>query len=202
MVDVCLRLSVVAAVAVTVAVSRTASPEAVDVRRPVAGQACMTVEDWKRHVHLPHGCGVALAVYGPGFVILERMNSHTSKPLAPKDPPRSAGLALKLALLLDVRFERRFAPMLVRWLYIGSLALIGALTLFGLLMSWWLATWAGCGFWMGVPICIAGGLVGALGVRLVCEHLIRWAGPAPMGGGGAQRARSLWLPRAPSAPGL
>jgi Domain of unknown function (DUF4282) len=100
-------------------------------------------------------------------------------PCTPGDPPESAGLSLRLALLLDVRFERRFAPMLVRWLYVGSLVLIGAVTLFGLLMSWWLASWAGWGFWMGVPISTAGGLVWALGTRLVCEQLIRWTGPEP-----------------------
>jgi hypothetical protein len=47
---------------------------------------------------------------------------------------------LKLAFRLDVRFENRFAPVLVRWLYVGSLTLIGSVTLFGLLMSWWLAS--------------------------------------------------------------
>jgi hypothetical protein len=112
-------------------------------------------------------------------VILERMNAHTSKPFAPSEPPSSTGLPLKLALLLDVRFEHRFAPMLVRWLYVGSLALIGFVTLFGLLMSWWLASWAGWGFWMGVPISTAGVLVWALGARLLCEQLIRWTGPEP-----------------------
>jgi hypothetical protein len=133
----------------------------------------------KQDVHLPHGCGVALADRRPGFLILERMNSDTSAPFAPSDPPRSAGLAPKLALLLDVRFERSFSPLLVRWLYVGSLALICAVTLFGLLMSWWLASWAGWGFWMGVPISTAGGLVWALGARLVCERLIRWTEPEP-----------------------
>jgi hypothetical protein len=53
-----------------------------------------------------------------------------------------------MALLFDVRLERRFAPMLVRWLYVGTLVLIGAMTLFGLLISWWLVrcprTFAGC----------------------------------------------------------
>jgi hypothetical protein len=36
---------------------------------------------------------------------------------------------------------------LVQWLYLGSLVLIAAVTLFAMLMSWWLASW---GFWMGV----------------------------------------------------
>jgi hypothetical protein len=57
--------------------------------------------------------------------------------------PENAGLALRLVLLLDIRFERRFTPVLVRGLYVASLAFIGAVTLFGLLMSWWLASWAG-----------------------------------------------------------
>lgn len=79
-----------------------------------------------------------------------------------------------LAELLDVRLERRFAPILVSWLYVGSLVLVASITLFALLMSWWLASWAGWGFWMGIPISIAVGLVWALAARLVCEQLIRW----------------------------
>ena len=55
--------------------------------------------------------------------------------------------------------------------YVGSLFLIGAVTLFALLMSWWLASWAGWDFWLGVPISIASGLVWALFVRLACEQL-------------------------------
>ena len=105
------------------------------------------------------------------------MHFHTSTPCTPGDPPESAGLGLLLVLFFVVWFERRFAPVLVRWLYVGSLVLIGAVTLFGLLMSWWLASWAGWGFWMGVPISTASGLVWALGARLVCEQLIRWTGP-------------------------
>lgn len=76
------------------------------------------------------------------------MSSHTSKRCPQGDPSESAGLVLKLALLLDIRFERRFGPMLVRWPHVGSLALIGAAPLFGPFMSWWLASWAGWGFWM------------------------------------------------------
>lgn len=88
---------------------------------------------------------------------------------------RSAGrIVSKLATLLDTRLERRCGPVLVRWLYLASLAMVMAVTLFGMLMSWWLASWAGWGFWMGVPISAAGGLVWALGARLVCEQLIRW----------------------------
>jgi hypothetical protein len=83
----------------------------------------------------------------------------------------------KLAELLDVRLERRFAPVLVRWLYVGSLILIVTVTLFALLVSWWMASWAGWGFWLGVPISIAFGLVWALVARLVCEQLIRYTKP-------------------------
>jgi Flp pilus assembly protein TadB len=32
------------------------------------------------------------------------------------------------------------ALVLVRWLYVGSLVLIAAVTLFAMLMSWWLAS--------------------------------------------------------------
>jgi hypothetical protein len=101
---------------------------------------------------------------------------HSRPPVGPPEHGRSRS---RLTELLDVRFERRFAPVLVRWLYVGSLALIAAVTLFGLLMSWWLASWAGWGFRLGVPISVAGGLVWALGVRLVCEYLIRRTGPGP-----------------------
>jgi hypothetical protein len=74
-----------------------------------------------------------------------------------------------LAALLDIRLERRLGAVLMQWLYVGSLVMIATVTLFGLLMSWWLASWAGWGFWMGVPISVAGGLVLALCVRLTCE---------------------------------
>jgi hypothetical protein len=66
--------------------------------------------------------------------------------------------------------------VLVRWLYLSALAMVTAVTGFCLLMSWWLATWAGWAFWLGVPISIATGLVWGLGVRLMCEQLIRWTG--------------------------
>jgi hypothetical protein len=59
-------------------------------------------------------------------------------------------------------------------LYVASLVMVAAVTLFGILMSWWLARWAGWGFWMGVPISATGGVVWGLGARLVCEQLIRW----------------------------
>jgi hypothetical protein len=40
--------------------------------------------------------------------------------------------------------------------------MVAAVMFFGMLMSWWLASWAGWGFWMGGPISAAGGLVWAL----------------------------------------
>jgi hypothetical protein len=67
--------------------------------------------------------------------------------------------------------------MLVRWLYVWSLIVITAVSLFGMLMSWWLASWAGWAFRLGIPICGAAGLVFSIAVRLVCEQLIRWPGP-------------------------
>jgi hypothetical protein len=95
----------------------------------------------------------------------------------PGKPPESPGFVSRLALLLDVQFERRFGAVLVRWLYVASLAMVAAVTVFGMLTAWWLASWVGWGFWMGMPIAVAGGLMWALGIRLVCEQLIRWMGP-------------------------
>jgi hypothetical protein len=92
-------------------------------------------------------------------------------------PPAHERSSSRLAELLDVRLERRSAPVLVRWLYVGSLILIVTMTMFALLMSWWLASWAGWGFWLGVPISVASGVVWALIARLVCEQLIRWTKP-------------------------
>src|SRR5689334_3817513 len=78
--------------------------------------------------------------------------------------------------LLDVRFERQLGSVLVRWLYVSALVMIAAVTLFGMLMSWWVASWAGWDFWLGIPISLATGTVCAVGVRLMCEQLIRWTG--------------------------
>jgi hypothetical protein len=75
------------------------------------------------------------------------MTFNASAPSGPADPPERAWSCSKLAALLDIRLERRLGSVLVRWLYLGSLVLIAAVTLFAMLMSWWLASW---GFWMGV----------------------------------------------------
>src|SRR4051794_9144689 len=99
-------------------------------------------------------------------------------PNLPEGPPSSPISPSRQSLLelLDARFERRLGPVLVRWLYMSALAMVMAVTGFCLLMSWWLASWAGWAFWLGVPISIATGLVWVLGVRLVCEQLILWTG--------------------------
>lgn len=110
-------------------------------------------------------------------MILGRMTFYRSSSFRQGDPREGVGVLSKLATLLDTRLERRCGPVLVRWLYLASLTTVVAVTLFGMLMSWWLASWAGWGFWMGVPISAAGGLVWALGARLVCEQLIRWTDP-------------------------
>lgn len=102
------------------------------------------------------------------------MTSYRSSAYRQGNPREASEAISKLAMLLDTRLERRCGPVLVRWLYIASLTTVVAVTIFGMLMSWWLASWAGWGFWMGVPISAAGGLVWALGARLVCEQLIRW----------------------------
>jgi hypothetical protein len=125
---------------------------------------------------MPSACRATVQV---GVRTLGHMSFQASPSSTPTGPLKHEPSRSKLAILLDVRFQRRFAPLLVRWLYVGALVLIVAVTLFGLLMSWWLASWAGWGFWLGVPISITGGLVWGLGVRLVCEQLIRWTGPEP-----------------------
>jgi hypothetical protein len=71
------------------------------------------------------------------------MAFNASASSGPADPPERAWSCSKLAALLDIRLERRLGPVLVRWLYVGSLVLIAAVTLFAMLMSWWLASWAG-----------------------------------------------------------
>jgi hypothetical protein len=110
------------------------------------------------------------------MILRSMIPDASDSPLLAGPPTHERSLS-RLAELLDVRLERRFAPVLVRWLYVGSLILIVAVTLFALLMSWWLASWAGWGFWLGVPISITSGLVWALVARLVCEQLIRWSKP-------------------------
>ncbi|WP_425550998.1 DUF4282 domain-containing protein [Actinoallomurus oryzae] len=104
-----------------------------------------------------------------------------SSPLVPPPSPYASPAPERRSLLgfLDVRFERRAGPALVRWLYLSALVMVAAVTVFSMLMSWWLASWAGWGFWLGVPISIATGLVWAVGVRLVCEQLIHWTGHEP-----------------------
>lgn len=97
-------------------------------------------------------------------------------PIGPYPAPGRAQKPTRFTLL-DVRFERRLGPIIVQWLYLGSLLLVGGMTVFGLLMTWWMASWAGWGWWMGIPICMAGGFVAALGVRLTCEQLLRLTGP-------------------------
>lgn len=110
-------------------------------------------------------------------MILDCMSFYGRSSAWPGEPPARTGLIATLAMLFDTRLERRCGPLLVRWLYIALLTMIASVTVFGMLMSWWLASWAGWGFWMGVPISVAGGLVWALGARLMCEQLIRWTGP-------------------------
>ena len=56
------------------------------------------------------------------------MTFHTSPPDTPTGPRKPERSRSRLVDLLDVQFECRFAPLLVRWLYIGSLALIAAVT--------------------------------------------------------------------------
>jgi hypothetical protein len=84
-----------------------------------------------------------------------------------------------VAALFDVRFERRVAPVLVRWVYLGSLVAVGFGILFGLLWVWSLSTWLGGAMWLGAPVLIAAGLVVLLIVRIFCEWVLGQFLPAP-----------------------
>ena len=110
-----------------------------------------------------------------GSEIIDRMTA--TPPYQP--PPKSARQVPSVLDLIDVRFERRFGPILVQWFYLATLIVIATTTLFGILMSGWLASRVGWTFWLGVPISLATGMVWTLCLRLVCEHLIRWTGPDP-----------------------
>jgi hypothetical protein len=77
-----------------------------------------------------------------------------------------------MAVLLDVRFERRVTPVLVRWVYLGSFVVVGFGTLFGLLWVWSLSTWLGGAMWLAAPVLIAAGLVVLLIVRIFCEWVL------------------------------
>jgi hypothetical protein len=87
----------------------------------------------------------------------------------PRQPPRPDSL---IAALLDVKFERRVTPILVRWLYVLALVVIGFGTLFGLLWVWSFASWMGWAMWLAAPIVVGLGLAVLLVVRIICEHII------------------------------
>ena len=68
-------------------------------------------------------------------MILESMIPDASGSPSLTGPPTHERSCSRLAELLDVRLERPFAPVLVRWLYVGSLVLIVTVMMFALLMS-------------------------------------------------------------------
>lgn len=94
----------------------------------------------------------------------------------PRQPPRRDSF---MAALLDVKFERRVTPILVRWLYVLALVVIGFATLFGLLWVWSFASWMGWAMWLAAPIVVGLGLAVLLVVRITCEHVIAKTQPAP-----------------------
>jgi hypothetical protein len=53
------------------------------------------------------------------------MTFNAAASSGPVDPPERAWSCSKLAALLDIRLARRLGLVLVRWLYAGSLVLIG-----------------------------------------------------------------------------
>jgi hypothetical protein len=85
--------------------------------------------------------------------------------------PRRVSL---LAALLDVQFERRLTLVLVRWVYVGSLVVVGFGALFGLLWVWSLSTWLGGAMWLAAPVLVEAGLVMIFIVRIFCECVLSW----------------------------
>ncbi|WP_344279431.1 DUF4282 domain-containing protein [Actinomadura napierensis] len=96
--------------------------------------------------------------------------------LPPHQPPRRDSL---IAALLDVKFERRVTPILVRWLYVLALVVIGFGTLFALLWVWSLASWMGWAMWLAAPIVVGLGLAVLLVIRIICERIISKTQPVP-----------------------
>jgi hypothetical protein len=86
-----------------------------------------------------------------------------------------------LAVLLDVKFERRLGPVLMRWVYIGAMFAIGSVAFFLLMLLWWLAAYAGgVGWFIFIPAVLAGAAVALLLVRIACKWLVwRVVGPQP-----------------------
>jgi hypothetical protein len=114
------------------------------------------------------------------------MTANASPPYAPPpgpppydDPAPERRSPLDL---LDPRFERRLGPKLVRRLYLSRLAMVAAGDRVRVADDWVAGELGGLGLRMGIPIGSAVGLVWALGVRLVCEQLIRWTGPETTSG--------------------
>lgn len=102
------------------------------IARPPAGLTCTEPAVSTRSTHGPlaaaaRGGSQRVAPHCPDPVIL---NGDIPYDPLPRQPPRRDSF---IAALLDVKFERRVTPILVRWLYVLALVVIGFGTLFGLL---------------------------------------------------------------------
>lgn len=86
----------------------------------------------------------------------------------PRPVPRRPGLVTALA---DTRFTVLATPMIIRWIYMGSVAVIGLATLFFFVLACWVATLRD-GWIYGVIGMIAApgiGLILVLIARVACE---------------------------------
>ncbi|MCP2340592.1 hypothetical protein [Actinomadura rupiterrae] len=74
-------------------------------------------------------------------------------------------------------------PYLVRWVYLGTLAVVALGELFSLLWVWALAEWIGAAMWLAAPVLLGVGLVVVLAVRIACERTLaklgKWSRNAP-----------------------
>ncbi|WP_165495415.1 DUF4282 domain-containing protein [Actinomadura roseirufa] len=82
--------------------------------------------------------------------------------------------------LLDLKFERRVTPILVRWVYAFALVVIVFGTLFALLWIWSFAVWLGWAMWLAAPVVIGFGVASLLVVRIFCEYVISRTQPPPV----------------------
>ncbi|TDD15564.1 DUF4282 domain-containing protein [Actinomadura sp. KC06] len=102
-------------------------------------------------------------------------------------PVRAGGL---LEGLTDVGFRRMVTPRLVGWVYVVACGCVAAGSLVGLLMVWWLASWAGGVLWCLALVVVSGSFVALLLVRIGCEWILM----------GFTRGRPLQPPPQPPTP--
>src|SRR5690242_2910002 len=91
------------------------------------------------------------------------------QPWQPVPQPSTQPSPARPPVLLDLKFERRLTPVLVRWIYLGSILIATVAVVFGLLWIWSFSTWLGAAMWLAAPILIGSALLSVIVVRIFCE---------------------------------